>query len=68
MPGVTSETVRPRWWFALRGFVFFLVGGGLGAFAYAAVSHRPDGVPWAWLLFGALVCATLSALSPRRRR
>jgi hypothetical protein len=68
MPGVTSETDRPRWWFGLRSFAFFLMGGGLGFFAYAAVSHRPGGAPWAWLLLGAIVCGTLSALFPRRRR
>ncbi|MCQ9182120.1 hypothetical protein KMT30_24365 [Streptomyces sp. IBSBF 2953] len=65
---MTPETVRPRWWSALRGFVFFLVGGALGAFAYAAVSRRPGGVPWGWVVFGALVCAAVGALSPRRRR
>ncbi|WP_191876153.1 hypothetical protein [Streptomyces filipinensis] len=65
---MTSETGRPRRWLALRAFVFFVAGGALGAFAYAAVSHGSDGVPWSGLLLGALVCATLSALFPRRRR
>ncbi len=67
MPGMTPETGRPRWWSALRTFVFFGAGGALGAFAYAAVSHGSAGVPWTGLLLGALVCATLSALFPRRR-
>lgn len=66
--GVTSDMGRPRWWSTLRGFAFFLTGAGLGACAYLTLTHRPGGVPWAGILFGALVCATLSALLPRRRR
>jgi len=67
-PRVTPKVDRPRWWFALRGFAFFLVGGGLGTLAYATVSHRPGVVPWVGLLLGALVCATLSAVFRGRRR
>ncbi|MFF4016723.1 hypothetical protein [Streptomyces sp. NPDC001843] len=65
---MTSGMRRPMWWSALRGFAFFLVGAGLGAYAYVTLTHRPGGVPWAGILLGALVCATLSALLPRRRR
>lgn len=63
---MTSDMDRPRWWFALRGFAFFLVGGGLGAFVDATLTHRPGGAPWGGVLIGALVCGTLSALFPRR--
>ncbi|MGW7253379.1 hypothetical protein [Streptomyces sp. NPDC054834] len=65
---MTSDMDRPRWRFALRGFAFFLVGGGLGAFTYATLAHRPGGVAWGGMLLGASACATLSALRPRRRR
>ncbi|WP_225097343.1 hypothetical protein [Streptomyces sp. CoH27] len=65
---MNARTVRPRWWLGLRGFAVFLLGGGLGTFAYAVVTHRPGGVPWGGLLFGALVCGTLCALFPGRRR
>ncbi|MBM9504386.1 hypothetical protein [Actinacidiphila acididurans] len=66
---MTSDTARPRWWIALRSFLGFFVGGGLGSFAYQVVSHRPlDGMPWGWLLFGSIVCGALSALFPGRGR
>ncbi|MEV6833891.1 hypothetical protein AB0N17_05110 [Streptomyces sp. NPDC051133] len=65
---MTAVTGRPGWRYALRGFALFLLGGGLGAFGYATVSHRPGGMPWGGVLFGALVCAVLSALFARRRR
>ncbi|MFI2202895.1 hypothetical protein ACH47Z_19365 [Streptomyces sp. NPDC020192] len=65
---MNSLTDRPRWWLGLRGLVCFLLGGGLGTYAYAAVTHRPGGLPWGGLLFGSLVCGTLCALFPRRRR
>jgi hypothetical protein len=68
MPVVTSDRASPRWWSALRGFLLFFVRGGLGSFAYGLMSHRPLGeMPWGRLLFGAFVCATLSAFFPRRR-
>jgi hypothetical protein len=54
---------------ALRGFLLFMVGGGLGSFVYGVTRHRPvGGMPWGELLFGAIVCATVSAVLPRRRR
>ncbi|KUN63300.1 hypothetical protein AQJ46_31415 [Streptomyces canus] len=59
---------RPRWWYALRGFAVFVVAGGLGSLRYVATTHRPGGMPWGGLLFGAIVCATISALFPGRRR
>ncbi|MER5602565.1 hypothetical protein [Streptomyces sp. NPDC002265] len=65
---MTSDIARPRWWYALRGFAVFFVAGGLGSFLYVVTTHRPDGMPWGGLLFGAIVCATLSALFPGRRR
>ncbi|MEU9173832.1 hypothetical protein AB0D34_39755 [Streptomyces sp. NPDC048420] len=66
---MTSDIARPRWWSALRGFLIFFVSGGLGSFAYAVVRHRPvAGMPWGGLLFGAIVCATLSAVLPAHRR
>jgi hypothetical protein len=49
--------------------LIFFVGGGLGSFAYGVMSHRPmSGMPWGWVLFGAIVRATLGALSPGRHR
>ncbi|MEU6552436.1 hypothetical protein ABZ915_19440 [Streptomyces sp. NPDC046915] len=70
---MTSDTDRPRWRSALRNFSFFLAGGSLGTFAYATLTRRPGGVPWGWvpwgwMLLGALACATLGALRPRRHR
>jgi len=65
MPRVTSATDRPRWWYGLRGFAFFLAGGGLGFFAYAVISRRPGGAPWGWLLAGAVVCGVVSAMARR---
>jgi hypothetical protein len=54
---------------ALRGFLLFFVSGGLGSFVYAVVRHRSvDRMPWGGLLFGAIVCATLSAVLPGHRR
>ncbi|MET7456548.1 hypothetical protein ABZT03_32660 [Streptomyces sp. NPDC005574] len=50
------------------GLDVFFVGGGLGSFLYVATTHRLDEMPWSGLLFGAIVCATLSALFPGRRR
>jgi hypothetical protein len=67
MPGMDSRTVRPRWWLGLRNFACFLLAGGLGVLAYAALTHRPGGLPWGGLLFGAAVCGVLSALFPARR-
>ena len=65
---VTSGIERPRWWLALRSGGSFLVGGGLGVFAYGVVEHRTAGaLPWGGLVFGAAVAATLGALFPRRR-
>jgi hypothetical protein len=53
----------------LRGFLLFFVCGGLGSFVYGVMRHRPvDGMPWGGLLFGAIVCAMLSALFRGRRR
>jgi hypothetical protein len=68
MPGMNSRTVRPRWWLGLRNAVCFLLAGGLGILAYAAVTHRTGGLPWGGPLFGAAVCGALSALLPPRRR
>lgn len=63
-----SDSARPRWWSALRGVVLFLLAAGLGSLAYSVVTHRPGGIPWGGMLFGALVCGSLSALFPGRRR
>ncbi|MFJ9729322.1 hypothetical protein ACIRP3_41940 [Streptomyces sp. NPDC101209] len=65
---MTAYKDRPLWWLGLRGFVLFLVGGGLGVFAYTMVSQRPDPMPWGGVLFGGVVCGTLSALFAKRRR
>jgi hypothetical protein len=49
--------------------LIFFVGGGLGDFAFGVMRHRPvGGMAWGGLLFGAIVCATLGALSPGQRR
>ncbi|OIJ90189.1 hypothetical protein BIV23_40995 [Streptomyces monashensis] len=68
MSGMNVRTARPRWWLGLRGFGCFLLGGGLGFLAYAALTHRPGGPPWGGLLLGALVCGVMGALFPGRRR
>ncbi|MFD7164657.1 hypothetical protein [Streptomyces violascens] len=66
---MTSDIARPRWRSALRGFLFFFVGGGLGSLVYGVMRDRPvGGMPWGGLLFGALVCATITALFPGRQR
>src|ERR1044072_6920274 len=59
---------RPRWWYALRGFAVFVAAGGLVSLLYVATTHRPGGMPWGRLLFGAIVCVTISARFPGRRR
>jgi hypothetical protein len=66
MPRVSPATDRPGWWYGLRAFVFFLAGGGLGFFAYAVISDRPDGPPWGWLLAGAAVCGVTGAVKRPR--
>ncbi|MEU1200451.1 hypothetical protein ABZ446_30120 [Streptomyces sp. NPDC005813] len=66
---MTSDMVRPRWRPALRGFLLFLAAGGLSSFVYEKMRHHSvDGSVWGGLLFGAIVCATLTALFPGRRR
>ncbi|MGW2249943.1 hypothetical protein ACWCXH_07050 [Kitasatospora sp. NPDC001660] len=64
-----SGTARRRWQRALRAFVFFFVGGGIGYFVCTLVTHRTGGgVPWVGMLFGSTVCAALTAFVPVRRR
>lgn len=68
MPFVTSYPTRSRWWSALRGFLLFFVAGGFGSFTYGVMGHHSiSDMPWGGMLFGAIVCATVSGLSPRRR-
>ncbi|MEU8515916.1 hypothetical protein AB0C76_30705 [Kitasatospora sp. NPDC048722] len=66
---MTSGSARRRWQPALRAFAFFFVGGGIGYFVCALVTHRPGGgVPWIGMLLGSTVCAVLTAFVPARRR
>ncbi|MEU6271974.1 hypothetical protein ABZ871_06065 [Streptomyces populi] len=66
---MTSTTEHPRRWFALRGGVFFLLGGGLGLISYAGIRHHSLGsAPWSGLLLGTVVAAVFGAVFPRRRR
>ncbi|WP_159046381.1 hypothetical protein [Streptomyces sp. MMG1121] len=65
---MTEPTDRLRRWSGARGSAVFLAGGALGMLAYTTLTHRPGAVPWGGLLFGAVVCAVLGVLLPRRRR
>ncbi|MFB7502521.1 hypothetical protein [Streptomyces broussonetiae] len=65
---MNGQTGRSRWWYGLRGFAFVLLGGGLGAFTYGALTHRPGAMPWGGMFFGAVVCGVLGAAFPPRRR
>ncbi|MEU6146618.1 hypothetical protein ABZ848_40510 [Streptomyces sp. NPDC047081] len=65
---MTSDMVRPRWRSTLPTVLGFVAGGGLGLIGYAVVMDRPvAAMSWGGLLFGAVVCVTLSALLARRR-